>query len=82
MQLACIGVYDDDILDGELSGFIVQNNVHSCGKWMSPHLLYAQSHSDNGHVHATAPCSAHVLAPARPTMSYIPLVVSTDAMGI
>ena len=26
--------------------------------------------------HATAPCSAHVLAQARPTMSYIPLVYS------
>ena len=37
-------------------------------------LFYAQSHSDNGHVHATAPSSAHALAQARPTMSYIPLV--------
>jgi len=37
--------------------------------------VYAQSHSDNGHVHATAPCSAHALAQARPTMSYIPLVL-------
>jgi len=51
--------------------------------------FYAQSHSDDGHVlalypgslgmrlghvHATAPCSAHVLAQASPTMSYIPLV--------
>ena len=26
---------------------------------------YAQSHSDNGHVHATAPCFAHALAQAR-----------------
>ena len=30
---------------------------------------------DNGHVHATAPCSAHSLAQAHPTMSYIPLVI-------
>jgi len=36
--------------------------------------FYAQSHSDNGHVHAIAPCSAHALTQARPTMSYIPLV--------
>ena len=26
------------------------------------------------HVHTTAPCSAHALTQARPTMSYIPLV--------
>ena len=37
--------------------------------------FYAQSHSDSGHVHATAPCSVHALAQARPTMSYIPLVL-------
>jgi len=37
--------------------------------------FYAQSHSGNGHVHAIAPCSAHVLAQASPTMSYIPLVI-------
>ena len=37
--------------------------------------VYAKSHSDNGHVHATAPCSAHALTQARPTMSYIPLVI-------
>jgi len=36
--------------------------------------FYAQSHSDNGHVHATAPCSAHALTQIRPTMSCIPLV--------
>jgi len=29
----------------------------------------AQSHSDNGHVHATAPRSAHALTQAHPTMS-------------
>jgi len=35
--------------------------------------FYAQSHSDNDHVHvhATDPCSADALAQARPTMSYI-----------
>ena len=37
--------------------------------------FYAQSHSDSSHVHATAPCSVHALAQARPTMSYIPLVL-------
>jgi len=37
--------------------------------------FYAQSHSDSDHVHATAPCSVHALAQARPTMSYIPLVL-------
>ena len=39
--------------------------------------FYAQSHSDNGHVHATAPCFAHALTQARPTMSCIPLVMMT-----
>jgi len=34
----------------------------------------SQSHSDNGHVHATAPCSVCAFAHARPTMSCIPLV--------
>ena len=33
------------------------------------------SHNDNGHVHATAPCSAYALTQAHPTISYIPLVV-------
>ena len=37
--------------------------------------VYAQSYSDNSHVHATVPCSTHALAQARPTMSYIPLVI-------
>ena len=37
--------------------------------------VYAQSHSDNGHVLATAPCSVHALAQAHPTMSYIPLLI-------
>jgi len=37
--------------------------------------FYAQSHADNGHVYATAPCSAHALTQACPTMSYIPLAV-------
>jgi len=36
--------------------------------------FHAQSHSDNGHVHATAPCSAHALTQTHPTMYYIPLV--------
>ena len=31
--------------------------------------LKSWSHSDNGHVHATAPCSVCVIAQARPTMS-------------
>ena len=39
--------------------------------------FYAQLHSDNGHVHATAPCFAHALAQARPTMSCIPLVAAS-----
>jgi len=38
--------------------------------------FYAQSHSDNCHVPATAPCFAHALAQARPTMSCIPLHVN------
>ena len=37
--------------------------------------FYAQSHSDNGYVHATVLSSAHALAQARPTTSYIPLVL-------
>ena len=47
-----------------------------CGLW-----FYAQSHSDISHVHAAAPCCAHVLAHGRPTMSYIPLVPSTFSFG-
>jgi len=32
------------------------------------------NHILSGHVHATAPCSAHALVQACPTISYIPLV--------
>ena len=44
--------------------------------------FYAQSHSNNGHVHATAACFAHALAQARPTMSYIPLVLLVSMIGL
>jgi len=37
-------------------------------------MFHAQSHSDNGHVHATTPCSARALVQACPTMYYIQLV--------
>jgi len=36
--------------------------------------LYAQSHSDNDHVHATALCFTHALAQARSSISCILLV--------
>ena len=41
-------------------------------------FAYAQLHSDYDHVHATAPCSTHVLSLARPIMSYIPLLMETE----
>ena len=37
-------------------------------------LCYIQSHSGDGHVHATAPCSACALAQAHPTISCIHLL--------
>ena len=33
--------------------------------------IYAQSHSDNGHVHVTAPVPAHAFAQSCPTMSLL-----------
>ena len=36
--------------------------------------LKSQSHSDDGHVHATAPCSVRVFTHTRPTMSCTPLM--------
>jgi len=69
-------------------GFICRCHYLCChSQWKSlvtcPYLstgcglrfICAQSHSDNGHVHATAPRSAHALTQAHPTISCIPLVI-------
>jgi len=45
-------------------------------------LCYAPSHSDEVHVHATAPCSACALTQARPRMSCIHLVIFTTDLPL
>ena len=55
--------------------------MYFCVIFCVPRLRYGRSHSDDGHVQPTAPCSAHAVTQARPTVSFVHLVISVGVQG-